>query len=134
MFIIVNLTLRRFRLVIGNVFGTSEFLDETEPLISSFLICTASPDPSPWKTGLRSKQLSSKCAEHKHDDFLGSKTLRNLFGVCGRIGSIFAENFRLWESNAPIFPVFQFYWNRSLYWGHRPHNNSFLPSLLSCPP
>ena len=54
---VVNLTLRRFRLVIGDVFGTSEILDETEPLISSFLISTASPDPSPWKTGLRSKQL-----------------------------------------------------------------------------
>ena len=79
MFIIVNPTLRRFRLVIGDVFGTSEFLDETEPLISSFLISTASPDPSPWKTGLRSKQLSSKCAEHKHDD----SVLRfEIFSVC----------------------------------------------------
>ena len=92
MFIIVNLTLRHFRLVIDDVFRTSEFLDETEALISSFLISTASPDPSPCKTGFCSKQLSSKCAEHKHDDFLGSKSFRcvrtNQVHFCCKLSSL----------------------------------------------
>ena len=62
-----------FRSVIGDVFGTSAFFDGTEPLIKSLFMSTACPDSPTKNTGFRAKQQSSKCAEHKHDDFFGSK-------------------------------------------------------------
>ena len=77
--------------------------------------------------GLRSKQLSSKCAEHKHDDFFGTKSFlcvrTNRVHFCRKLSSV-----GKYCIDIPGSPVLFEKWRTKIT------NSSFLPSSLSCPP